>query len=785
MSGRPLQSIGYRASAYERPNDRWSCGQLACGEPCPFGPSSGGACGWTCVPRESASGGLECGRPGAHGCELGPTRDAAGRARCSQVACQPAPSIRRRRGLLSIAVVALTLAALGLAVTAPELRERLVSPGALSRSHAALGCADCHAAVVGSETRSWTAAAVQRDDAAIQRDSARCAACHGLPDPTWRFAHTLPATPAGRGDAQGEASLAALQSDSRGRWPDAAAPGGPSLAGATLAGASWLLARSERFDAEGRYRVEQGVDCALCHGEHHGRQASPRQRVSDARCSVCHTLRFPSFSEGHPELARFGRRRLAGNQVFTHGAHYGSYGLTPKDAAGHPDPSRAVACAACHVPDGRGRHMVLKPRTYETECLRCHQATTDPILLLQAPSGAELRWMLDPAKRPYLPRLPDPTDAPTLLRLLLPGEDARELREDLGELRGLHNALLELSPLDQDGDEAFSEGDLNGPPELKPLRRWLADQAKREGLSEEETARVEEAQELLKKVEKDRRNLSRALRKAQKAGDQAGRVQAYATRVRSLLAELAAGRLERLRQALGLPAHADLRPLAAVFPKAQLEAFRAAWFDPQGSTLTRNLKLEPARDALNAWQGGGRLVASDALGGLRYEGYTHLDPFLRALLDLAAQAGPEAQRGVHALLGERCAKCHALAPDGPAGLAVQWQAMREPPEAARRLTYFAHAPHQGYASCAECHQLQPRAANQRREGDFELAPRWRALGQDGVAGSGCRECHTPAAYGASCQLCHDYHAGALTPGAGGRPASAPTTNAGTGAGDHR
>lgn len=775
MSGRPLQQTGYRASDYERPNDRWACGQAACGEPCPFGPSSKGACGWTCTPRDVA-GSLECGRPGKDQCQTGPTRDAKGGPQCCQVACQPTPSIRRQRGLLSAGAVLLTMAVLGLSMASKATREAIVSPGGLSSHHAALACSECHTAAVASETPSWTLAALQRQHVSEKVDSAKCAACHRLEGPAWRYAHTLDAS----SEDPERATLAKLQARSIGQWegdPQRPQPG------AVLKGAAWLAGHMGQRDEEGRYKVEHELDCLLCHGEHRGATASLQRDVPEHRCTVCHTVGFDSFNGDHPEFANFGQRLLPGNLIFTHGAHYEGYGLAPKDEHGQVDLSRGAACSSCHESDAGGRHMKVKARTYETECLRCHQATADPIAVLQAPSGPELAWLGEMTKRPYLPRLADPTEAPSLFAPFLRGlsEDPQELREDIVELRGIHNGLLELAPVDEDGDEAFSEGDLIGPPELKPLRKWLEAQSEREGLSEEETARIEEAQALIKGLERSRKSLARALKKEGSKSTKARveRVQEYGRRLRGLVAAFAQGKLERLRESLGLPESAKLQALAAVFPKAQLGAFEAAWFDPQGSTATRTLKLEPAREALSAWQGGGRLVASDALGGLRYEGYTHLDPFLKELMELAPQASPAAQRQLHAVLAERCAKCHALAPSAAdakeaRSMVVQWQAMLDPPEAERRLTHFAHEAHLGLASCTECHQLRPTLAPEERRGtDFEIAARWRQIGASGVAQSGCRECHTPQAYGAGCQLCHDYHAGSLTPGAGTRPPAPP------------
>lgn len=802
---RPLQQMGYQASDYERPNDGWTCGKLACGDPCPFGPSSGGACGWTCTPLELPEGGLECGRPGRGDC-AGPTRDAKGNAQCCEVACQPAPTIRRLRGIISKAAVLLTVAGLALVMAHKETRETVVSPGGLSAHHSALSCGDCHAAAVTSETRSITSAALLRDHVSAKVDSAKCAACHELKEPAWRYAHTLEVSA-----AAGDASLATLQSNALARW----AAGGPR-AGLLSEGAKLLSRPYGQRDGEGAYRVDHELDCLLCHGEHRGREASLQKDVPEHRCTVCHTVGFDSFQSGHPEFRRFGVRELSGNLVFSHGTHYERYGLSPKDAEGKPDLTKGASCATCHEADGRGRHMVLKPRTYETECLRCHQATAAPIELIQTPSGPEVAWFDDFRVRTYLPALPDPVDAPQLFALFGLDEDSAQLREDLGELRGLHNKLIELAPVDEDGDERFSSGDLVGPAKLGPLKDWLQEkedaaeggdedeagegdeeegdegektaeegddeeggdeegdeeEGDEEGDSEAEAERIAEAKELVEALDGRRKGLKRTLKKRKKKSIRARRerASAFAKRVQALIESLSKGDLEPVRKGLGLGPRVDLSALERVFPTSQLKTFQEAWWSPSAGTQTRNLRLEPVADALGAWQGGGRLVASDESGGLRYEGYTHLDPFLKALVDLAPQASPSAQAALGKVFAERCGLCHTTPASSAGPLRVQWKAVLDPPETQRRLTHFAHEAHLGIASCTDCHQLQrERKPAERLASDFAIAKRWAQIGKAGIEQSGCRECHTPQAYGADCQLCHDYHAGALTPGAGTLP----------------
>ena len=171
------------------------------------------------------------------------------------------------------------------------------------------------------------------------------------------------------------------------------------------------------------------------------------------------------------------------------------------------------------------------------------------------------------------------------------------------------------------------------------------------------------------------------------------------------------------------------------------------------------------------WQGAGRWTTDEDAGGLRYAGYTHDDPVLRALLDLAPRLEPGPQRdALEGLFAERCAKCH-LDPALPPSERLQWDALPARPETTRRLTHFAHEPHLALESdCTTCHQL-PDLQPARSDSDFVIPETWRTRGgpqPDGTV-TGCLQCHTETKYGASCQTCHDYHSGELTPRVGGAP----------------
>jgi hypothetical protein len=145
---------------YERPNQKWICGHAAQGSPCRRGPDQRGRCGATaeCAPVLEKKAGEEkgrwrCMRPGG-ACESGPLPDGS----CGRpaVRCAPVPTLWTRRGQLTRAVVALTIALL-LILLGGSWRGHFINPGALSIAHSgekfarlhatnSATCAGCHKA---------------------------------------------------------------------------------------------------------------------------------------------------------------------------------------------------------------------------------------------------------------------------------------------------------------------------------------------------------------------------------------------------------------------------------------------------------------------------------------------------------------------------------------------------------------------------------------------------------------------------------------------------------------
>jgi hypothetical protein len=124
------------------------------------------------------------------------------------------------------------------------------------------------------------------------------------------------------------------------------------------------------------------TECAACHPEHLGREASITD-VPDSRCVPCH---FASFDD-HPEFefadstrpGRSGELPDAGSLRFTHVKHLCEVMIR----AGTTDLERA--CVFCHnaQPDGRN----FQPIDFERHCTWCHFDTPEATEAVSLASG--------------------------------------------------------------------------------------------------------------------------------------------------------------------------------------------------------------------------------------------------------------------------------------------------------------------------------------------------------------------------------------------------------------
>ena len=328
-----LQPLGYRDSPYIRPGQKWVCGHSANGCPCQNGPDDGGHCrgGFECSPvrigdrwnctRSEFSGGS---------CPEGPL---ANGTCCRQVPlCRPVRSWRARRGIVVRWVLAM-VAGLMIFVLASGFRTNFINPGELSFQHAELtNCATCHAAFHEGLVGWWRAA--WSDNVAVD-DSKPCITCHKM-GARGLLPHSLPA--------------ATLQAMSKNVAP--ATEPGRSI-GVQLANIAF-----PKLD-----ETNASLPCMTCHSEHDGAGADLTS-LSDDRCTICHQVQFHSLASGHPDFEHYPYQRRTQLQ-FDHTSHIDKHFRDAKMTKLAPG-----ECRDCHIADGEGRLMEVKP--FEASCGACH-----------------------------------------------------------------------------------------------------------------------------------------------------------------------------------------------------------------------------------------------------------------------------------------------------------------------------------------------------------------------------------------------------------------------------
>lgn len=328
-----LQKFDFRSSAYERPTQQWVCGHAFDGQECRIGPDRRGRCraDYECEPKKDGDR-WSCTRASSRGgtCADGPLPD----GRCCRAIprCVPVRSLRGRRGRTVTWMVVLAIGLLILAFQEPAVT-RLLSPGAMTLHHGEVGsCGTCHEHL-SEGPLGWIEAAFAPADSL--NGSKQCLSCHKMGENALR-PHSLAA------DILAETSK------------EIAARGGASAVPVTLKLAGALFAPPGR---------ESGpLACANCHKEHRG-QDFDQTSMSNGRCQSCHSVKFKSFSAGHPSFADYPfSRRTRIN--FDHVSHIERHF---EKAGRHKAPS---TCTDCHSPAADGGLMLVEG--FATTCSACH-----------------------------------------------------------------------------------------------------------------------------------------------------------------------------------------------------------------------------------------------------------------------------------------------------------------------------------------------------------------------------------------------------------------------------
>jgi hypothetical protein len=368
-----LPAPDFDADRYERPNQNWICGKAVEGKPCRVGPSGGGRCRATfeCKPlleikEGETKGRYRCTRPTEYGgpCAHGPQPDGT----CSRAItkCVPIRSLRGKRKVFTIGVVAATAGILLVALCGP-FRGKVVNPGALSLQHS---------------TEAFAKMANEKSG----RDPG-CAACH----------KAAKAGPTGWLSAGFSASPGPFQFR--------------QLAAETYPAMNSIDQNCEHCHTQHSFHepnVPRDHSCSACHQEHRG--SGWMKAPTDANCLSCHanvhemqlaidkaksisaekfdyrpalgrtlfktprpeqgyTKIIHSFAKDHPEFQLIAENLKDLNTLkFNHELHLTSQNVPTLNG-------KKLECADCHKPDASG--IFYLKFNFEENCRACHSLQFD------------------------------------------------------------------------------------------------------------------------------------------------------------------------------------------------------------------------------------------------------------------------------------------------------------------------------------------------------------------------------------------------------------------------
>lgn len=268
------------------------------------------------------------------------------------------PSLRRRRSVLTLAVVAFTIGSLLIILSSPY-RNEFLAPGPLHSSHAQLlagegadRCAACHSGSANSSF-GWLAHAFS-GASNENTQSHLCLECH-------------------------KASI----DEAFALNPHNVAP-------------KELAEKTDRFKNASfvsklkspPVNANNEIACRACHREHKG--ADDLKAMTDAQCQSCHQSNFHSFESDHNEFTNWPEASLQ-NIAFDHATHFSKH---------FPAGEAVFDCNRCHIDDAWQNVKVLAP--FAEACASCHeQQIVDsaqsglailalPVLDMQAIEGQKL-----------------------------------------------------------------------------------------------------------------------------------------------------------------------------------------------------------------------------------------------------------------------------------------------------------------------------------------------------------------------------------------------------------
>lgn len=556
-----------------------------------------------------------------------------------------------------------------------DVREQVLKPGPLAYNHAQIlaevsgtqRCATCHESAHGG-MKAWLASIVWQPSSG-QTQSQLCLECHrdSIHTDLALVAHNISA----------DRLLALSEKQGGSKVSENSVPG----------------------NIASEHSVSEHIACASCHREHNGAEFDLTS-ISNSACQACHTERYHSFADDHPDFSMwpFVRRTQI---VFDHASHSGKH---------FPEKKTAFDCATCHVADAAGASQLTLG--YEQTCASCHDeqmtASIGPGIALFSLPTIDVDALADAGFQAgdwpeWATGEFDGRISPMMKLLLASDPAAAEAMETLG-------VDFEFADIDPDDPQQLAAS-ATLVASIKELFAELSGQGP--------VAAIHRAQSLELIQPTDDSGL--------------------------LLAGLSQETLQTaLRSWLPkLPPNTDSEREEEIASPRQLTQPRV--LSPAGSWTiddkTFSLRYRPAGHAdplLTTW-----------LTAMTQNERTSSDPLFRQVVkELTKPTAPG-----------MCATCHSVDRDTAGKLAMHWQALNKS-HAPRSFTRFDHGPHliqPALRDCTYCHEIDKTASTSVSYTDHN--PHTFESDFLPMSKTQCANCHTKTAAGDKCQSCHQYHVG--------------------------
>lgn len=676
-----------------------------------------------------------------------PTREDGGWDLSEQEPMIARPSLRRRRTVLTMCVIAFTIGSLMIILSSPYSNEFL-APGPLHPSHAQL----------------------------LSGNADRCSACHsGTSESTFGWiAHAF----SGASNSQTQSSLCmechkTTIDESFALNPHNVSPHKLAEKTSRFKNASFVSNLSmPPVDAEHQ------IACSACHREHKGPQ--DLKAMTDSQCQSCHQSNYHSFESDHPEFTSWPKATRQ-NIAFDHSTHSSKH---------FPGSNAVFNCNRCHLDDAWQNAKIQAP--FEVACASCHEkkivdsgidgfaVLALPMLNMKAIEAQQLSvgsWPLA-ATGDFDGPMP-----PGMRLFLMADRDAKAILES-------KPASFEFADLDPENKQ-----DVRDAVTLSWSIKRLVHELSLGGSSaihrrlEESLDRTVEASELeglLKGIDDHsfaataRRwfpKLSREIKSkfgesslgASNVSDLPG--QQWLGKVRAQ-EQLAVNPLKGLG-ATDSPGQSLNSGVVNTEPVIELETPRQPIKTP-GQQLASPQNKAPAQvpvshvnlESTNTIRTG--WVRDDRSLRVFYRPSGHHDEFLKNWID-AVLATPNADssvatnRLVESLTGPNsignCRYCHSLKRNEDQSLVMNWNANRRDGSIGQ-FTSFSHRPHlvqPDLQDCSHCHKMDASVSN--RESFASLDRLDCKSNFHPIQKSTCSACHQKGLTDSSCTTCHNYHVG--------------------------